>query len=43
MDKLYFSASPEALDVPPPFVGVLDHEMHHEVLGVLLHVEVLQE
>src|SRR5579863_829440 len=32
-----------SLDVSPPGVHVLDQEMHHEVVGVLLDVEVLQQ
>src|SRR5262245_37709313 len=31
------------LDVVPPRVRVLDQQMHHEMVGVLLVVEVLQQ
>jgi hypothetical protein len=34
---------PIVLNVAPPGFDVLDKKMHHEVIGVFLHVEVLQE
>jgi hypothetical protein len=34
---------PNVLNVPPPGFNVLDEKMHHKVIGVFSHVEVLQE
>jgi len=31
------------LNVAPPGFDVLDKKMHHEIIGVFLHVKVLQE
>src|SRR5579864_5399398 len=34
---------PGALDLLPPSVCILDHEMHHEMAGVSLRTELLQQ
>src|SRR4051794_7563010 len=34
---------PIVLNVAPPRLDVLDKKMHHEIIGVFLHIEVLQQ
>ena len=34
---------PIVLNVVPPSFDILNKKMHHEIIGVFLHIEVLQE
>ena len=41
--QVILGCQPDVLNVAPPGFDVLDKKMHHEGIGVFLHVELLQE